>query len=113
MKAMQTIPADESIPLACIPDAISPADQPRYDAARGWLERSIVHREALPDGYALRFPPGAESLSTLADFAALESLCCPFLRFQIEAEPGQRAVWLRLTGREGTREFLKEEFGLP
>lgn len=37
----------------------------------------------------------------------LERLCCPFLRFLVEVEPNSGPLWMRLTGREGAKEFLR------
>jgi len=109
---MMTPITDETIPIACVPDAISAADQPRYDDLRQWLEKSRQRVEPLADGFGLKYQPGAETLGKLADFVALESLCCPFLRFEIDVAPGQGGISLRMTGREGVKEFLQAEFGL-
>jgi hypothetical protein len=48
----------------------------------------------------------------LTEWAFQERLCCPFfdidLRFDKEGGP----LWLCLTGRPGTKEFIKIEFDL-
>jgi len=103
---------EDDLPLACIMDAIKPEERPRYDALRGWLEKAALEIQELPNGYAFSLPPESDAPVKLAEFVSLERLCCPFLNFVIEVEPGQRAVWLRMTGCEGVREFLKEELGL-
>jgi hypothetical protein len=43
------------------------------------------------------------------EFISLERLCCPFLGFALEVEPESGPVWLRLTGREGVKAFVREE----
>ncbi len=44
-----------------------------------------------------------------AEFISLEKLCCPFLSLEIEVEAEGGPVWLRLTGREGVKAFIREE----
>ena len=43
----------------------------------------------------------------MAEWAAGEHLCCPFFNIELRLEPEQGSLWLRLTGREGTKEFIK------
>ena len=44
-----------------------------------------------------------------AEFIALERLCCPFLNFGLEIKAEGGPVWLRLSGREGVKAFIREE----
>ena len=67
--------------------------------------------EELPHGYALRFATEEDRLPSLAEFIAGERRCCPFLSFALEVEAGGGPTWLRLTGPEGVKEFLREELG--
>lgn len=66
----------------------------------------------LANGYEFRFANGPGLLMKLAEFVSLEKLCCPFLGFAIEVEPEGGAVWLRLTGRDGVKAFIREEIRL-
>ena len=103
--------AAEAPPLACVPGAIEPAERPAHFERVGRLFGTLVEsREMLPDGYAFRFP--ATAFDEVARFVANERKCCPFLRFAIEVPPGGSALWLRLTGPEGTPAFLDAEFRL-
>ena len=43
----------------------------------------------------------------------LERLCCPFVRFRLEMEEDGGPLYLSLTGRDGVKEFLRGELGLP
>jgi hypothetical protein len=45
------------------------------------------------------------ALATMID---AERRCCPFLRFQVLAEPDNGPVWLEVTGPAGTRDFLEQ-----
>jgi len=47
-----------------------------------------------------------------AEFITLERLCCPFLTLALEVERERGPLWLKLTGREGVKPFLRAELGL-
>ncbi len=51
------------------------------------------------------------SIVELATWIDDERRCCPFLDLAIEKEPQDGPLWLRLTGPEGVKEFLKAELG--
>ncbi|HKN84407.1 MAG TPA: arsenate reductase ArsC [Pyrinomonadaceae bacterium] len=96
-------------PLACEMTAI-PADQRQQHIAKSRdLFSQIQESRELPDGYEFRFASLPSLLTSLAEFISLEKLCCPFLRFAIEVEAEGGPVWLRLTGREGVKAFIREE----
>jgi hypothetical protein len=64
----------------------------------------------LVEGYAFRFPAGA--LAAVERFVASERKCCPFVSFEIRFNGAEQAVWLKMTGPEGTRELLEAELPL-
>jgi hypothetical protein len=105
--------AKHKSPFACNAFALSPEVRKRHFEELGpallKLKKSI--RE-LPDGYGLELPADNTTYQLLTEWAFQERLCCPFfdidLRFDREGGP----LWLRLTGRPGTKEFIKEEFDL-
>lgn len=87
-----------------------PAEQrPVHLAKSRALFLQIQETRELPDGYEFRFADDSNALKGLVDFVSLEKLCCPFLRFEIDVEAENGPVWLRLTGREGVKAFIKEE----
>ena len=100
-------------PLACNAFALSPEVRKRHfeDLGPALLKLTKSTRE-LPDGYEFELPADNQTYRLLTDWAFQERLCCPFfdvdLRFNREGGP----LWLRLTGRSGTKEFIKEEFAL-
>lgn len=99
-----------SPPLACVPGAIPAAERAAHFALAAHLFREAAReRRALSNGYAYRFE--ADALEQVARFAANERKCCPFLAFTIELAPDGGPLWLRLSGPEGTREFLDAEIG--
>lgn len=68
--------------------------------------------EELPDGYALRFPNDRALFTGLSELASLERLCCPFLTITLELQRDQGPTWLKLTGEDGVKNFLRAELGI-
>jgi hypothetical protein len=100
-------------PFACNALALSSEVRKRHfeELSPALLKlRKSTHE--LPDGYEFEFPPDNKTYQLLTEWAFQERLCCPFfdidLRFEREGGP----LWLRLTGRPGTKEFIKIEFEL-
>lgn len=103
--------AGKESPIACDMSAIEPGERGRHVANAGELFRAVEEIRELPDGYAFRLPNNSGTLLKAAQFVSLERLCCPFLGFALELEPEGGPVWLRLTGREGVKEFIRGEVG--
>ena len=96
-------------PLACDMTAITPEQRPQHLATSRELFSQIQKFHELPNGYEFRLAEGPNLLSKLAEFVSLEKLCCPFLNFVIEVKAEGGPVWLRLTGRDGVKAFIREE----
>ena len=64
----------------------------------------------LPDGYELVFPTDSKTYQLLTEWAFQERLCCPFFDIDLRLDREGGPLWLRLTGRPGTKEFIKEEW---
>jgi hypothetical protein len=108
-----TTPTDQihTSPFACSMDAIaSELRQPHIDRARK-LFTSIQELQELPDGYAFKLPNEVPVLMHAAEFIALERLCCPFFAFTLSVEPEGGAMWLKLTGGDGIKPFIRAEIG--
>jgi hypothetical protein len=105
-----TQPLKES-PIACDMSAIEPGLRAGHVATGDRVFRAAEEIREFPDGYAFRLPGESDVLLKAAEFISLERLCCPFLGFAIEVEPEGGPVWLRLTGREGVKAFIREEVG--
>src|SRR4030095_10300648 len=96
-------------PLACDMTAIAPEQRPHHLATSRELFARIEEARELSNGYQFRVPDSPWLLPQLAEFVSLEKLCCPFLNFAIEVEAEGGPVWLRLTGRDGVKAFIREE----
>ena len=98
--------SDRSMPLACAPDGIPAESRAAHFAlARQLFGGQVLEREPIQGGLAFRFEPDA--LPQVAAFIQNERRCCPFLAFRLTLADG--ALWLELTGPEGTAEFLTHE----
>lgn len=96
-------------PLACDMTAIPAEQRPIHLATSRELFLHIEETRELPNGFQFRFDAEPNVIRRLAEFVSLERLCCPFLSFAIEIEAENGPVWLRLTGREGVKAFIREE----
>ena len=96
-------------PIACDMSAIEPDRREQHIATGKDVFRAVTEILELPDGYAFRLADEPNMLVKTAEFISLEKLCCPFLGFVVEIKPEGGAVWLRLTGREGVKAFIREE----
>jgi hypothetical protein len=96
-------------PIACDMSAIDQGLRAQHIATGGQVFRAAEEIREIEDGYAFRLRGGPEMLVKAAEFVSLERLCCPFLGFALEVEREGGPVWLRLTGREGVKEFIREE----
>ena len=96
--------------FACNALALSPEARKRHfeEVGPALLKLKKSTRE-LPDGYEFEFPADMATYHLLTEWVIEERVCCPFLnidlRFSIEGGP----LWLRLTGRPGTKEFIKAD----
>lgn len=97
---------DEPIPhpVAC---TLTDAEQVRRQRElQEALCSGIQETVRLDDGYALRCPGERRWLERVAALIGFERECCPFLLLEVRAEPGAGPIWLRLSGPEGTVDFL-------
>ena len=92
------------LPIVCTlsPDALAAR---REGLLADLLRRSASH-ELTADGLRLRFPPGGETLATIARAIDAERRCCRFLQFVVTVAPDDGPVVLELSGPAGTREFV-------
>ena len=98
-------------PVACDMTAIESGRREQHIATSREVFRAMTEIEELPDGYAFRLSSEPDILVKAAEFISLEKICCPFLSFVIEVKAEGGPVWLRLTGREGVKAFIREEVG--
>jgi hypothetical protein len=74
------------------------------------MESARIETKELADGYLFRFRPEAVSFAEVADWVATERVCCPFFDLAIAAERENGPLSLRITGKEGVKQFIRGEF---
>ena len=107
-KEHQAANAKHESPFACDRLALDPEARKRHFDELGPALRSMrkAVRE-LPNGYEFQFPSDPKTIAMVAEWAGGERLCCPFFDIQLRMEQEGGPFWLRLTGRKGTKEFMK------
>jgi hypothetical protein len=105
--------AEHVSPLACNAFALSPEARKRhFDEVGPALLKLKKSTRELPDGYEFELPADKAAWQLLAEWVIDERLCCPFLDIELRFSRENGPLFLRLTGRPGTKEFIKEDFGL-
>ena len=99
-------------PFACDRSALNAQERKRHFDELGPKLRTLVKgiRE-VADGYEFEFPSDRATFQLVAEWTAGEHLCCPFFDIDLRLEREGGALWLRLTGREGAKQFIKADFG--
>lgn len=72
------------------------------------FKAAVSETTELPDGFAFHAPGDKTWISLLAELMVAERECCPFMRFELTAEPNMGPVALSVTGPPGAKEFLKK-----
>lgn len=106
---MQTITVNNT-PFACDMTALSAEEKKRVLELLEELKNNRLEAKELPDGFAFRYEMDSERFMNAAEFITYERLCCPFFEFELAVEKESDAIWLRLRGREGVKDFIKIEF---
>ena len=103
-------PPHES-PFACDRTTLSPEQRKHHFDELGPQLRALVRQvRELGDGYEFQFPGDAASLQRIADWTLGEHRCCPFFDIDLRLDREGGAAWIRLTGRPGTKEFIRADF---
>jgi hypothetical protein len=100
--------AKHESPFACDRLALTPEIRKRHFDVVGPKLRSLrTGVRELPDGYEFAFSSDQATFDLLAEWVIQERLCCPFFDIGIRLESEGGPLWLRLTGRPGTKDFIK------
>ena len=99
-------------PFVCDMAALTTEQRTRHNVVATQLRPAVVEFKELPDGYAARFLPDGEIVPVIAEFITLERLCCPCFTLALESEKEGGPLWLKITGREGVKPFIRAEFGI-
>ena len=98
-------------PIACAPNALTPAERKRhFDELSPLLRKIKTGIRELKDGYEFQFPSDRKSFDLVAEWAIQEQLCCPFFEISVRLAREGGPLSLRLTGRKGVKEFIRDDF---
>ena len=111
-RAQQAASSTPASGLTCNINGILPQERTRYERLFEALRGAVKESLELSDGYAFQLDTTQISIGQLVEWVELERQCCPFFWFEVRWEGKNGPVWLRLTGPEGIKEFILDEFGL-
>lgn len=103
----RSVAAEEHI--HCNLRALSKAERSRDTELVLRLRDALRERKELADGYAYRFEPTV--LKDVGEWLQLVAKCCQPLSYEVALAPQPSgALWVRITGHEGAKEFINLEF---
>jgi hypothetical protein len=109
--AVVGVAATHESPFACNRMALSPEQRKRhFDELGPRLRTLVLQARELPDGYEFQFPGDRSTFELIAEWTEGEHLCCPFFDIDVRLDREGGATWIRLTGRPGTKEFVRTDF---
>jgi len=109
---LAAIEADSKrIRFVCNLGVMNGEERARYLALSRKLMGAGEERRELDNGYAFRLAAPKISLTEVAEWMTFERRCCPFFNLQIETEADDGPVWLRMTGVDGIKDFIRAEIG--
>src|ERR1041385_8064265 len=86
----------------------SPELQKRKTTVIDSLQKQILGKKELDNGFSFRFPGNDVTIDRLNEFIKTERQCCPFFNFDLKITGDTNSVWMDVTGRDGTKEFIKD-----
>jgi len=102
---MGSTKARTSLPVACTLSA--PEKRERETSLIAKFKSGVVATLEIENGYAFQFSGASIWIEIAAEFMVAERECCPFLLFELAADPDQGPVTVRITGPGDTKEFLQ------
>ncbi len=109
--AVMAAPIFAESPFACDRSALTPQQRKRHfdELSPALRARKLSIRE-LHDGFEFEFPPDTTTFQLVSEWVTGERLCCPFFDIDEHVEREHGHLWLRLTGREGVKQFIRADF---
>jgi hypothetical protein len=94
-----------NIPVAC---ALSdPQMREREATLIAHFRSGVISVAEITDGYSFQLPGDRKWLALVSELMIAERECCPFLTFQLTAEPNSGTLTFAVSGPDGSKEFLK------
>jgi hypothetical protein len=97
-------------PFYCNMGVYTPEQRKRKNELdKSFRTTAQAYRE-LENGYEFQFPAEAKSIQTIAEWSAMERFCCPFFDIDLRMDREGGPFWLRLSGRDGVKQFIQADF---
>jgi len=96
-------------PIACNLFGLTAAERQKQQELQNQIFSGTPTLRELKNGYAVGLPSTKENILAVAEFISLERVCCSFFHFDLEVGQADEPLWLRITGGDGVKEFLKTE----
>lgn len=97
-------------PFYCVRNALPPEQMHHKEELNQKLRSLHRTRHELENGYEFEFPSDPSVIHAVVEWAALEKFCCPFFDIDLRLQRENGPFFLRLTGREGVKQFIRSEF---
>ena len=101
----------DTIPILCSLTTVELRDREKTLFAE--FRSAVLETEELQNGYAFRFTGDDRWIGLIAELIVAERECCPFLVFELVAQPNRGPLIVRVTGPAATKVFLKTLLGKP
>ena len=106
-----TSAATKESPFACDRMALNAEQRERhFDELGPKLGALVVGTRELPNGYEFEFPGDPSTYELVTEWIGGEHVCCPFFDIDLRLDREGGATWIGLTGRPGTKEFIRTDF---
>ena len=99
-------------PIACVLEALTGEKQKRRRVLVEHLLQRVKGVIELETGFVLQLQNDGPVRQIAEELIALEQQCCRFLDFDLQGGDDGDPITLSITGKEGVKEFLREELGL-
>ena len=99
-----------STPLAC--KLTSAALRERKATLLAKLQKELVEKKELSNGYSFKFQKGDAMKKELNEFMISEKECFEFFDFKLTDSDDKNFVWLDFTEPDGAKELITTELGL-
>ena len=96
----------------CNLKALTPEERTHLKQLGDKLKASRTKIVEMGNGYEFQFSPKNVTLAELTDWVRMESRCCSFFDFHIDLENEGTLLCLRLTGEDGIKQFIRNEFAV-
>jgi hypothetical protein len=109
--AINASPRVMQSPFACDRLALTPALRHRhFDELGPLLRTKVLGARSESDGYTFRFPNDWATYAALTEWINGERMCCPFFDFNLRVAREHGQIWMKLSGRPGTKDFIRSDF---